>query len=164
MAKITTYSEKQTFNLGKKLAKKLQGGEVIALIGELGAGKTILIKGIAAGLGIKKNITSPTFVLFKLYHTDRHRCETDSHRSQIEWLCHVDAYRLNSGQDLIDIGLKDWLGQADTVTAIEWADRVKKFLPKNKIVVKMRFGKKKNERIINIANLHKSTTNSTNIY
>jgi len=148
MSKIITYSEKQTFNLGKKLAKKLQGGKVIGLIGELGAGKTVLIKGIAAGLGIKKTITSPTFVLFKLYHTDRRKCETDSHKSRIRHMAHADAYRLNSGQDLVDIGLKDWLGKPDVVTVIEWADRVKKILPKRKIIVRIKFGGEKNERVI----------------
>jgi len=62
-----TASEKETFNLGKTLAKKLKGGEIIGLNGNLGAGKTILAKGIAKGLGIKQNITSPTFILMKIY-------------------------------------------------------------------------------------------------
>ena len=66
-AKITTTSAKQTFNLGKKLAAKLRGGEVLALTGPLGAGKTVFIKGLAAGLGIKQIITSPTFTLMKVY-------------------------------------------------------------------------------------------------
>jgi tRNA threonylcarbamoyladenosine biosynthesis protein TsaE len=147
MPKITTHSEKQTFNLGKKIAKQLKGGETIALIGELGAGKTVLIKGLAAGLGIKKTITSPTFVLMKLHTTDKHgqaRTSTD----KIKWLCHVDAYRLKSGQDLIDIGLKDWLGQSDTVTVIEWADRIKEVLPKNKIMIELKMEKEKDERIL----------------
>lgn len=141
MRKVLSYSEKQTFNLGKKLAKKLCGGEVVALIGELGAGKTILIKGIAAGLGIKKTITSPTFVMMKVY-------EIKDLKLKIKALIHVDAYRLKSGQDLIDIGLKDWLSRADTVTVIEWADRVKDILPQNPITIKIETGKKKNERII----------------
>ena len=141
MLKIISRSEKQTFNLGKKLAKKLRGGEVFALIGELGAGKTVLIKGFAVGLGIKKTITSPTFVLMKVY-------KIQDFRFKIQNFIHVDAYRLKSGQDLIDIGLKDWLGRNDTLTVIEWADRVKDILPKNKIVIKLKVGEKKNERII----------------
>lgn len=149
MLKIISRSEKQTFNLGKKLAKKLRGGEIIALIGELGAGKTVLIKGLAVGLGVKKTITSPTFVLMKIY-------KILNFKSEILNLIHVDAYRLRSGQDLIDIGLKDWLGQSDTVTVIEWADRVKdilsrfnlRSLPKKIIIIKIKTGKKKNERII----------------
>lgn len=142
MFKTITYSEKQTFNLGKKLAKKLRNGKVIALIGPLGAGKTVLIKGLAKGLGIKKTITSPTFVLMKIYRT---RIEADK---KIKWLVHVDAYRLKSGQDLVSIGLEDWFNRPDTVTVIEWADRVKDILPKNTITIKIEMGKKKNERII----------------
>jgi len=66
----TTYSEKQTFNLGKKIAKKLQGGEIIGLTGDLGAGKTVFIKGLAKGLGVRQAVTSPTFVLMKIYKTN----------------------------------------------------------------------------------------------
>lgn len=142
MPKITTYSEKQTFNLGKKIAKRLKGGETIALVGELGAGKTVLIKGLAAGLGIKKTITSPTFVLMKPY------TEIRNQGSGIRNLVHVDAYRLKCGQDLMDIGLKDWLGQPDTVTVIEWADRAKDILPNNKIMIELKMENKKDERIV----------------
>ncbi|MGC9048864.1 MAG: tRNA (adenosine(37)-N6)-threonylcarbamoyltransferase complex ATPase subunit type 1 TsaE [Patescibacteria group bacterium] len=143
MLKIISHSEKQTFNLGKKLAKQFKGGKVVGLIGELGAGKTVLIKGVAAGLGIKKTITSPTFVLMKVY-------KIKDLRFKIKSFIHVDAYRLESGRDLIDIGLKDWLCQSNTITVIEWADRVKSILPKNTITIKIKMGKKKNERIINI--------------
>ena len=115
----------------------------MALIGELGSGKTVLIKGMAQGLGIKKIITSPTFVLMKVY-------KIENCKLKIENLVHVDAYRLKSGQDLIDIGIKDWLEKPDTVTVIEWAERVKDILPKKTIVIKLNFGKKKNERVIEI--------------
>lgn len=154
MTKFTTHSEKQTFNLGKKLAKKMRSGGVIALIGELGAGKTVLIKGLAVGLGIKKIITSPTFVLMKIY-------KIQSPVSGIQHLAHIDAYRLQTGQDLIDIGIKDWLGRPDTVTVIEWADRVKDILPKNTITTKIKIGKKKNEREIIITNYINSTCPQT---
>ena len=146
MQKFITKSEKQTINLGKKIAKRLHGGEIFSLIGELGAGKTVLMKGMAKQLKIKKTITSPTFVLMKVY-------SIGNKQSTIINLVHVDAYRLNSGQDLIEIGLKDWLGKPNAVTAIEWADRVKDILPKSKIIVKIKFGKKQNEREIKISNL-----------
>lgn len=145
MTKIITRSERQTFNLGQKIARKLRGGEALALIGELGAGKTVLIKGLAAGLGIKKIITSPTFVLMKIY-------SIQNPESKIQHLVHVDAYRLKSGQDLIDIGLEDWLGRSDTFTAIEWADRVKDILPRKKITIKIRIDKKEKERLIEVLN------------
>lgn len=146
----TTLSEKQTFNLGLKFAKTLRGGEVIGLIGDLGAGKTVFIKGLSLGLGIKKIVTSPTFVLMKIYKTNKHESKTNLRESQIQWLCHIDAYRLKFGQDLVDIGIKDYLGKPDIITVIEWAERVKSILPKNKIIVKIRSGKKQNQRIIEI--------------
>lgn len=146
MQKFITKSEKQTLALGRKLVRYFKGGEIIGLIGELGAGKTVLIKGMAKQLNIKKTITSPTFVLMKVY-------SINNKQSIIENLVHVDAYRLNSGQDLIEIGLEDWLGKSNTITAIEWADRVKDILPKSKIIVKIKFGKKQNEREIKISNL-----------
>lgn len=140
--KKTTLSEKQTFNSGLEFAKTLKGGETIGLIGDLGAGKTVFIKGLAQGLGIKQIITSPTFVLMKVYKIKA--------KVKIKNLVHVDAYRLKNGRDLIDIGLKDWLGRPDTITVIEWADQVKSVLPKDKIIVKIRIGKKQNQRIIEI--------------
>ena len=159
MTKFITKSENQTINLGKKLAQNFCGGEIIGLIGELGAGKTVLIKGIANGLNIKKTITSPTFVLMKIYPVKSDKVgaakpqfnrvnKISNHKSKILNLCHVDAYRLSSGKDLIDIGLKDWLGKPNTVTVIEWADRAMDILPKNSIIIKLKTGEKNNERII----------------
>ncbi len=143
MKKFVTKSEKQSITLGKKLAQNFCGGETIGLIGELGAGKTVLIKGIAKGLNIKKIITSPTFVLMNTYNV---KCQM----SNVKCLVHVDAYRLSSGKDLIDIGLKDWLGKSDTITVIEWADRAMDILPENSIIIKLKTGEKKNERIITV--------------
>jgi len=142
---ITTSSEKQTFKLGEKIACQLKGGEVLALTGELGTGKTVITKGVAKFLGIKKHITSPTFVLMKLY-------KIQNSKFKIQNFLHIDAYRLNSGQDLLDIGLEDWLNRPDTVIVIEWAERVKNILPEKTIKVNLKIGKKNNERIIKIEN------------
>ena len=136
--KFTTQSEKQTLNLGKNFVLGLKGGEVIGLIGELGAGKTIFVKGLAQGLNIKNIITSPTFVLMKVYKA----------KGLIKRLCHVDAYRLKSAQDLTDIGIKDYLNKKTAVTVIEWADQVADILPEKVIIVRLKMGRKKNERII----------------
>jgi len=141
---IITLSEKQTLDLGKKIAKELKGGETIALIGELGAGKTIFTKGIADGLRIKKIITSPTFVLMKVYPIDLKK------NNKIKTLCHIDAYRLNSGKDLIDIGINDYLGQKNTVTIIEWADQIEDILPINTIFVKIEVESNGRKRVISI--------------
>jgi len=155
MFKIVTKSEKQTFNLGKKLAKKLRDKKIITLTGELGTGKTVFVKGLAAGLGIKKYITSPTFVLFKNYRVKSQKSSPDeqdrTRLSKIRNLCHIDAYRIKDPQELIEVGVLDYFNQPDTVCVIEWADKVKKILPRKRINIFFEHGKKENERIIKIS-------------
>ena len=116
----------------------MTGGQILGLTGNLGAGKTIFTKGLALGLGIKKNITSPTFVLMKVYPT-KHQ--------QIKFLVHIDAYRIKSAHDLIAIGADEYFKRADTITVIEWADKIKKILPKKTKFVKISINK--TSRIIN---------------
>jgi len=137
--KFLSASEKQTFNFAKKFSKKLIGGEIIGLIGNLGAGKTIFTNGLAAGLGIKKNITSPTFVLMKIYSVSGHK--------QIKLLVHLDAYRFKSIKELIAIGANEYFNRPDTVTAIEWADKIKKILPRRTKLITISY--KGKSRIIN---------------
>ncbi len=148
MKKITktcvSNNEKDTFKFAKKFAKKLHGGEAICLIGELGAGKTVFVKGLACGLGIKQKIHSPTFLLMKIY-------KIRNTKYKIRNLVHVDAYRLLGADELIDIGLLDWLGRADVVTVIEWADKVSKLLRGKKVIkIKIELGKQPEGRIIKI--------------
>lgn len=138
-----TFSEKQTFEFAKKFAQKLKGGEVIGLIGELGAGKTIFTKGIAAGLGIKKNITSPTFVLMKVYDIPASRFRVPSSK-----FIHIDAYRIKSPQDITAIGAEEYFNSSDAVTVIEWADNIKKSLPKKIRYVRLLNEKKEKRKII----------------
>jgi len=126
--KYLTKSEKQTFNLGKKIAKTLKGGEVLALTGELGAGKTVLIKGIAAGLGIKKIITSPTFVLMKVYKLPANKLSN---------LIHIDCYRAKSFQEIINIGAAEYFGRPDSIVVIEWAEKIKTILPKQRLEIQI---------------------------
>lgn len=132
--KVLTTSEAQTQALAAKIAKKLQGGETLALLGDLGAGKTAFTKGLAKALGIRA-VSSPTFVLMKVYKIKKHRC--------LKQLVHVDAYRIASGESLRAIGLLDYIGQPDTIVLIEWADRVSDILPKN--VLRLRFAHEKED-------------------
>jgi len=134
MKKIITNSEKQTFNVGKKLSKSLKGGEVLALSGNLGAGKTVLIKGIASGLGIKKPVTSPTFVLMKVYNVKNSKIK-------IKQLVHIDCYRTSGKDEIEAIGALDYFNQPDTITVIEWAEKIKNILPKKTINIKIKIGK-----------------------
>jgi tRNA threonylcarbamoyladenosine biosynthesis protein TsaE len=159
--KIITKNQKETIELGEKISRKLRGGEILALEGDLGAGKTTLIKGIAKGLGIKKAITSPTFVLMKVYRIRNHafavypstklRMTAMAGRQElgIRNFIHIDAYRVKDWQDLRDIGIEEYLGEKNSVVVIEWADRVKKlFWDKKVIWLMMGLGKKENEREI----------------
>ncbi len=94
---------------------------------------------LTPGLKIKKTIASPTFVLMKVYPVRGHR--------KIKKFIHLDAYRIKSAKDLISIGLEDYLSGDDTVTIIEWADKIKKILPKETRFVKIKYIKY-NKRII----------------
>jgi tRNA threonylcarbamoyladenosine biosynthesis protein TsaE len=136
---ISTTSARQTMSWGVKLAKQLKGGEILSLVGDLGAGKTTFLKGLARGLKVSQHITSPTFVLMKVYPTNK---------GQIKELVHVDCYRLPA-KEFNNIGLGDYLGRPDTVVAIEWADKLKLNYPKV-ITVLFHYGANEQERVITI--------------
>lgn len=125
MKQYITNSPGETFAFGENLGKTCQGGEVILLLGNLGAGKTCLTQGIAKGLGVKGKVSSPTFNIMKIYKIKK------------GVLCHIDAYRLNTGSDLEKIGIDDYLGKKDAVVVIEWAERVKEIWPKTKMKIEI---------------------------
>jgi len=122
--KIISHSVKDTFNLAKKMAAELHGGEVLCLIGDLGAGKTAFTKGLAAGLGVTNTITSPSFVLMKVYPVTFSSPLRKGRLGGVECLAHIDAYRLSDGGQLADIGVLDYFKDSNCITVIEWADRV----------------------------------------
>ena len=115
-----TTSAQATQELAKNIASTLQGGEVLALSGDLGTGKTTFVQGLAQALGVTDNVNSPTFVLMKVYPTKK---------GAIKQLVHIDTYRLSGPDDLLAIGLADYLGQPDTVVVIEWAEKIRSLLP-----------------------------------
>ena len=121
---FTTKSQLETEAFGKKLAAKLKGGDILLLSGELGAGKTSLVKGIAKGLGVKHDITSPTFTLLNIY-------EVKSQKSKVKSLVHIDTYRLKEEKELLEIGVEDYLGEPNTICIIEWPEKIMSLL-KNK--------------------------------
>lgn len=127
MNKIITHSDLETKTYGQKLAATLCGGDVVCLHGELGAGKTTLVKGIAEGLGVTENITSPTFTLMNVY-------EVPSSEFAVRRLVHIDTYRLEGEKELIEIGVEDYLGQTGTVTIVEWPEKIKNLLKNLKVV------------------------------
>lgn len=126
MQSIITNNPDETIALAQKIATHLKGGQVIALNGDLGAGKTCFSQALGKELGVSDNITSPTFVVMKVYETNR---------TSIKTFCHIDAYRLHSGDELIAIGALDYFHSSDAVTVIEWADKIKKILPDGTIYI-----------------------------
>src|ERR671918_2425632 len=115
MLHTTTHSPEDTEAVGARLADRLGPGDVVALTGELGAGKTCFTQGIARGLGVRARAVSPTFVLVNEYH------------GRLP-LHHVDAYRTASLTELLDLGLEELFG-GDGVTIVEWADKLAPLLP-----------------------------------
>jgi tRNA threonylcarbamoyladenosine biosynthesis protein TsaE len=122
---VTTNSSIQTIELGQKIGRQLKGGEVIALCGPLGSGKTHLIKGIVEGLGAEdapNEVTSPTFVLVNEYSGG----STPLTTGRLD-VFHIDAYRINSIQEFEQIGFDDYC-YPGSVVLIEWADKIEQAL------------------------------------
>jgi tRNA threonylcarbamoyladenosine biosynthesis protein TsaE len=139
MHTYTTTSTTQTKKLGALLAQELQGGEIICLSGDLGAGKTTFTQGLLKGLKIKGPYTSPTFAILKEYKIPKHPNSPNS-------TYHIDAYRIGA-KDLQELGFKDFAGKPNTITIIEWPEKVKKIIPKNAIWIYFEWTKDKERKI-----------------
>ncbi len=118
--KIETFSEKETFELGKKLGTEAKAGQVYALLGDLGVGKTILTKGFAEGLGITEPVSSPTFTIVQVYEEGRMP------------FYHFDVYRIGNIEEMDEIGYEDCF-YGDGVCLVEWANLVEEIMPENTI-------------------------------
>jgi tRNA threonylcarbamoyladenosine biosynthesis protein TsaE len=140
MTKYNTKSLNETLKLGEKLVNSFDTN-IIGLIGELGSGKTAFVKGVGQYFKIK-NITSPTFIVMKVYKIINNKKYTN--------LVHVDCYRFEDYESLIDIGIEDYINDKKSLVLIEWADKIKGSLPKETKYIKLKLGKKENERIIKI--------------
>ena len=127
-------NEQDTEAFGMELASTLEPGDIVALIGDLGTGKTTLTKYIAKGLGVTENIDSPTFNIVK------------EHKSGRLPLFHFDVYRLSSGDELMDIGAEEYF-YSNGVCIIEWADIAADIVPDNAKVILIEYGDKQGERI-----------------
>ena len=145
---ITTRSAAETKKIASALAKEIAAirsdhARVIALSGNLGAGKTTFVQGFARALGIRERIQSPTFVLMKIYSLKR--------RKNIKHLVHIDAYRIESLREIEHLGLRELFDDKDAVILIEWADRIKKILPKDARWITFSHARILTERVIQFA-------------
>lgn len=126
MRQYNSSSEEETKKIAAELAKEVTGG-IIALSGELGAGKTILVQGFAKGLGIKDRIISPTFVLMR-----QHRIPQSP-----KTLYHIDLYRLEHESDIKKLGLEEIWSNPENFVLIEWGEKIKNLLPQNTLSIKI---------------------------
>ena len=124
MKKIITNSFEKTQQVGFDFAKKLKGGEILALYGDLGSGKTTFMQGLAKGLGIKRNIISPTFIIMRTY---------EFKEKELKYLYHLDLYRIENVEQTVDLGLKELMEDRENIVAIEWPDKIENLLPENRI-------------------------------
>lgn len=114
-----TKSAKETQKFGKEFAQKIKGGGVIFLYGELGAGKTTFVQGLAKGLGIKKRIVSPTFILARRYPLPEEK-----------FFWHVDLYRLNDSQEVEVLGLSEKAKEEGNIMVVEWPEKIAESWPR----------------------------------
>lgn len=137
MITLKTNNAEETIELGRKIGRLLTKGDVIAMQGTLAAGKTTITKGIAESLGVTDTITSPTFCLISEY-------------SGKMPLYHMDVYRLDGGEDFINLGTDDMI-YGDGVSIIEWSEKIMDELPKKTIILKLE-PQEDGSRIITIEN------------
>jgi len=139
MNTVILHSAEDTAKFGMELASSLKPGQVIALTGDLGAGKTTLTKAIAKGLGINETLTSPTFTIV---------CEYDSGRLP---LYHFDVYRVNDSEELFEIGFEDYFHKGG-ICIVEWANLLEDgLMPDDTMHINILYGEDDDERILEIS-------------
>ena len=141
MREIITRDERETEEAGAELARELPDGAVVAMYGELGAGKTAFVRGMARGMGIDCRVSSPTFTIVNEYEGER-------------TLIHFDMYRLGSADELWGIGWDDYLARG-AVCAVEWSENIADALEEDAVRVDIRRGASDQERVITIAGVSK---------
>lgn len=121
MIRMQFHSAEETQAFAQNMAAKLKQGTVVALLGNLGTGKTTFTQGFARGLGIEEKVGSPTFKLVSEYHESKNT------------LYHVDCYRLKGPEEFLNIGGESLLDPQDGITLIEWAERIEAILPEDTV-------------------------------
>ena len=134
---VETTSPEETYRLAAELLQTLRPGTVLALHGELGAGKTCFVQGLAKALGVRRPVGSPTFTLINEYRGRRP-------------LAHVDLYRIRGAGDAFGLGLEDYLFRFGGIVAIEWAERVADLLPEDCWHVRLAAGHAEDTRRVTV--------------
>ena len=129
--KIITKNWEETADFASAIAGSLHGGETLALSGQLGGGKTTFTKGLAQALGVVENVTSPTFVMMKVYPIKIDQQEMK--------FVHIDAYRTESIEDIKSVGIEDYLDRDDVIMVVEWAEKIKEIMPQDMIKINFKF-------------------------
>ena len=142
---VTVSSTDETKKLAFKVAAKLKPGDVVALFGDLGSGKTTFVRFVVEALGIKARVQSPTFVIARKYLSK-------DPRSKIRTINHLDLYRLQTQSEVIDLGFWEFVEEEGALTLIEWPELVENFLPDKVIRIRFVFVDE-NERKVDIAGL-----------
>lgn len=132
-----TFNEEELKEYGLKLGYALSSGTVIALIGDLGAGKTTLTKAIAEGLGVQEHVTSPTFTIINEYESGRLP------------LYHFDVYRLDDIDEMNMLGYEEYF-YGKGITIVEWADKVIEIIPKGATVIELSYGEETDKRVLTL--------------
>jgi len=145
MKPLVSSSPQQTEEIARQFAGTLKQGDVVALYGELGTGKTQFVRGVAKAFGVTQRVLSPTFVL-----VHRYGGRDESGREMV--LYHADLYRIQTESELYDIGFEELVGN-DAITLIEWADRLSTLLPPDRIDVRLSLGQRETERIIDVVSV-----------
>ena len=122
--KIETNSEKETYELGYHLGQEAKAGQVFTLVGDLGVGKTVFTKGLAAGLGVEEPVSSPTFTIVQVYEEGRLP------------FYHFDVYRIGDVEEMDEVGYEDYV-YGDGVSLIEWANLIEEILPEHRTQIKI---------------------------
>lgn len=135
---VVLKNEGDTLKLAKELASSVEPGSIIALIGNLGVGKTTFSKYFAREIGIGETVQSPTFTVVREY------------RNAELPLYHFDVYRVNDEDELFEMGFFEYIDKQDGVCLIEWADLIMDMLPKETLIVEMDYGNSEGERIVKI--------------
>jgi len=120
---VTTNSAEETRDFGTKFSGKLRSGDVIALYGDLGSGKTQMVKGICKGLGVTETVNSPTFIIVNEYSSPN-----------FSSIYHFDLYRMKSMDEILEMGFADYLN-SNSIVLIEWPEKVENILPSKSIKI-----------------------------